>query len=286
MRCFFVSDLHGHQHRYEQLFAAVERERPDAVLFGGDLLPGAHRAAAAQFPVVRDFIADYLAVRLAALKNHMGDEYPRICVVLGNDDPRRVEADLLDPRYAGLWEYAHHRRVEIGNLTVYGYNYVPPTPFQLKDWERYDVSRYVEPGCVSPEEGRRSVPVEPSEARYATIQEDLETLTEGQNLSDAIMLFHAPPYNTVLDRAALDGRMIDHVPLDVHVGSVAIRKFILSRQPRITLHGHIHESAAITGSWKQQLGDTWCLGAAHRGPELSLVEFDPADPASATRRLL
>ena len=90
----------------------------------------------------------------------------------------------------------------------------------------------------------------------------------------------------MLDRAALDGRMIDHVPLDVHVGSVAIRKFILSRQPRITLHGHIHESAAITGSWSQQLGDTWCLGAAHRGPELCLVAFDPADPARATRRLL
>ena len=192
MHCFFVSDLHGHQHRYEQLFAAIERERPDAVLFGGDLLPGAHRAAAAQFPVVRDFIADYLAARLSALKNLMGDEYPRICIVLGNDDPRRVEADLLDPRYAGLWEYAHQRRVALGDFAVYGYNYVPPTPFQLKDWERYDVSRYVEPGCVSPEEGRRSVPVEPSEARYATIQEDLETLTEGEDLADASCSFMLP----------------------------------------------------------------------------------------------
>jgi len=34
---------------------------------------------------------------------------------------------------------------------------VPPTPFLLKDWEKYDVSAYVDPGCVSPEEGYHRV---------------------------------------------------------------------------------------------------------------------------------
>jgi hypothetical protein len=29
-----------------------------------------------------------------------------------------------------------------------------------------------------------------------------------------------------------------------------------------------------------------CLSAAHDGPELALVRFDPADPASATRELI
>lgn len=286
MRCFFVSDLHGHQHRYEQLFSAISRERPDAVFLGGDLLPGAHRAAASQFPVVRDFIEDYLAAHLRGLREVLGPAYPRVFLVLGNDDPRRAEEGLTDPRHGDLWEYVHQRRAELGEHAVYGYNYVPPTPFQLKDWERYDVSRYVEPGSVSPEEGRRSVPVDPSVTRYATIKEDLDTLTLGADLSSAIMLFHAPPYNTALDRAALDGKMVDHAPLDVHVGSVAIRKFILARKPRITLHGHIHESASITGSWHERLGDTVCFGAAHHGPELSLIIFDPADPGGAQRQLL
>jgi len=40
------------------------------------------------------------------------------------------------------------------------------------------------------------------------------------------MVLHSPPYDTGLDRAALDGRSVDHAPLDVHVGSIAIRRFI------------------------------------------------------------
>lgn len=286
MLCFFVSDPHGHQRRYDQLFFAIENEKPDAVFLGGDLLPGAHRSAAAQFPVVADFIEDYLAARLRALKAQMGESYPRVFLILGNDDPRRVEEELLDPKYSGVWIYMHNRRETLGDHLVFGYSCVPPSPFQLKDWERYDVSQYVEPGCVSPEEGRRTVPVELSEVRYGTIKDDLVQMTGDQLLTDSIMLFHAPPYNTALDRAALDGKKIDHAPLDVHVGSVAIRKFILLRQPLITLHGHIHESASITGSWREQLGSTHCFSAAHRGPELALIRFDPAAPEKATRHLL
>ncbi len=45
--------------------------------------------------------------------------------------------------------------------------------------------------------------------------------------------------------------MVDHVPLDLHVGSMAVRRFIESRQPMLTLHGHIHESA-----WKGQKWST------------------------------
>jgi Icc-related predicted phosphoesterase len=101
-----------------------------------------------------------------------------------------------------------------------------------------------------------------------------------------VCLFHAPPYDTGLDRAALDGRMVDHAPLDVHVGSVAIRRLIEERQPLVTLHGHIHESARLTGTWREQIGRTHCFSAAHDGPELALVRFDPADPAQATRTLI
>lgn len=286
MRCFFISDVHGHQHRYEQLFKVILKEAPDVVFLGGDLLPAAGRSAASRFPLVNDFVAEYLTARFAELRKEMGEAYPHVCIILGNDDPRCIEERLRDAAYADLWHYLHMRCSRHDDMLLYGYNYVPPTPFQFKDWERYDVSRYVEPGCVSPEEGHRSVTVDAMETRYATIQQDLATLAGDADLSRAVMLFHAPPYNTALDRAALDGRFVDHVPLDVHVGSVAIRKFILARTPRVTLHGHIHESASITGSWKEQLGATWCLSAAHNGHELALVRFDSADPAAATRELL
>jgi Icc-related predicted phosphoesterase len=78
---------------------------------------------------------------------------------------------------------------------------------------------------------------------------------------------------------------VDHVALDVHIGSMAIERFIRRRQPLLTLHGHVHESARLTGAWSQTIGRTHCLSAAHDGPELAIVRFDPADPAAVTRTL-
>jgi len=80
--------------------------------------------------------------------------------------------------------------------------------------------------------------------------------------------------------------MIDHVPLDLHIGSIAVRRFIESRQPHITLHGHVHESARITGYWKDRIGRTCMLSAAHDGPELALVRFTLEEPDAAVRDLL
>jgi Icc-related predicted phosphoesterase len=51
------------------------------------------------------------------------------------------------------------------------------------------------------------------------------------------------------------------------------------------LHGHIHESARITGEWKDQIGRTVMLTAAHDGPELALVEFDPENVPAAKRSI-
>jgi len=156
----------------------------------------------------------------------------------------------------------------------------------LKDWERYDVSRYLDPLCVAPEEGWLSVPVAKSTLKHQTIQDDLQKLAQGNDLSRAIFLFHTPPYNTSLDRAALDGKKVNYVDLDVHVGSIAVRRFIESRQPLLTLHGHIHESARITGAWQERIGGTLAISAAHDGPELALVRVDLDDPANATRELI
>jgi len=280
-RCLFVSDLHGRPDRYGKLLAAAEAECPAAVFLGGDLLPFGGRS-----PSGGDFLADWLAPRLEALRCRLGPEYPRVLAVFGNDDPRAAEEPLAELERRGLLEHAHGRRIALGSQPVYGYACVPPTPFALKDWERYDVSRFVDPGSVSPEEGLRSVPAPESETRWGTIARDLAALAGTDDLARATFLFHAPPYRTALDRAALDGQSVDLAPLDVHVGSIAIRRFIEARQPLLTLHGHVHESARLTGSWQDRIGRTVCLSAAHDGPELALVRFDLDRPDEATRELL
>lgn len=284
--CFFVSDLHGREDRYQKLFAAIAAEKPEAVFMGGDLLPHGMRLSAAPGAGQRDFISQVLVKNFSELKEKTGSRYPEVYLIPGNDDARYHEATLLNIAASGLWQYIHNRRSLFQTYEVYGYAFIPPTPFQLKDWERYDVSRFTDVGCVSPEEGFRTVPVSPEEIKYSTIRDDLQKLSKDRSLENGIFLFHSPPYKTFLDRAALDGQTVDHAPLDVHVGSVAIKEFIEERQPLLTLHGHIHESARMTGRWKQQIGRTTLLCAAHDGPELALVRFDPANPPAARRELV
>ena len=275
--CFFAADLHGHIRRYERLAERMETERPDALFLGGDLLPHSAYGEACD-----EFLLDTIAPLLQPARAR-GCE---IFLILGNDDPRSAEAAVLEGEQRGDWTYIHGRTRAWRDYDVIGYACVPPTPFLLKDWERYDVSRHVDPGCVSPEEGRRTVDVDPREVRFGTIQQELAALTGDRDLSRTICLFHAPPYGTVLDRAALDGVMVDHAPLDVHVGSIAVKRFIDARQPLLTLHGHIHESARITGEWRAQMGKTTMVTAAHDGRELALVRFDPSRPERASRQLI
>ncbi len=281
----FCSDLHGRTHRYEELFRVIREEEPDAVFLGGDLLPGAVQIFSSDF-LHKDFVNGFLASEFTRIREDPEITYPEIFLILGNDDGRFEEAAILDAAGHGLWHYAHNRKINMGSFQVYGYSFVPPSPFRLKDWEKYDVSRYVDPGCIQPEDGIHTVPVSDYEKRYSTISDDLEVLTDGDDLSQAIMLFHSPPYRTNLDRAALDGRKIDHAPLDVHVGSIAIQRLIKKKQPLITLHGHIHESSRITGKWMDREGRTVMFNAAHDGPELALIRFDPDNPESASRELL
>jgi uncharacterized protein len=276
-KCVFVSDLHGSTSRYEALFAVLADECPSAVFLGGDLFP--------HF-LDTDFLDGYLIRMFARLRTAMQQRYPRVFIILGNDDPRCFEPRVVEAESDGLWTYAHNRKLPFRENTIFGYSCVPPTPFRLKDWERYDVSRFCDPGCVSPEEGARSVPVDEGDAKWGTIEADLLRLAVDDRLDTSIFLFHAPPYETALDRAALDGKTFDHAPLDLHIGSIAIRRFIEGRQPLLTLHGHVHESARLTGQWKTQIGKTVCLSAAHDGPELALVRFDPEAPEDATRELL
>lgn len=283
LRCLFASDLHGHPDRYEKLFASIRKNPPAALFLGGDLFPHGLQITPGESD---DFFQDILVTGFAGLKSELGTQYPRIFIVLGNDDSRAYEPELVGAELDGLWEYAHNQVRDLGGYSIYGYAYIPPSPFLFKDWEKYDVSRFVDPGCVSPEEGYRSVPVPGREAKYSTIELDLQQLAGTAPQERSVWLFHAPPHKTNLDRAALDGKTVEHVPLDVHIGSIAVQRFIQTRQPWLTLHGHVHESARLTGSWQDRIGRTVCMSAAHDGPELALVEFNLEEPDHAVRHLL
>lgn len=70
---------------------------------------------------------------LKRIKEKIGKEYPTIFVILGNDDGRLEEAAMLDAAAQGIWIYCHNRHIQWKGFSIYGYSYVPPTPFRLKD---------------------------------------------------------------------------------------------------------------------------------------------------------
>jgi Icc-related predicted phosphoesterase len=272
--------VHGKINRLKKFFEICEKEKPDLVFIGGDILPNQFAFKSS----IDDFLKKELFLKIKKIRKITGEK-TRFILILGNDDPRVFEKIFLDADKKGLINYVHNKTIELDSFFVSGYAYVPPTPFQLKDWEKYDVSRFVDVGVVSPESGIRTIAIN-EDILHSTISEDLETLSKNALVGKTIFLFHSPPYDSYLDRAELDGKKVDHAPLDVHVGSIAIQRFIEKKQPMLTLHGHVHESAKITGHWKQKFGRTYSFSAAHDGPELALIRFDTSDLENASREII
>jgi len=73
------------------------------------------------------------------------------------------------------------------------------------------------------------------------IKESLERLGKDVKNKNFVLVVHNPPKNTKTDIVA-SGE---------HVGSQAIREFIMKKQPLLTISAHIHESRAI-----DKLGET------------------------------
>jgi len=254
---------------------------PDAVFFGGDLLP----LRVEKHKSMEDFIERILFSEMKAIQNDLTKKI-RFFVIMGNDDPRIYEPLFQKAEKEGILDYIHQKSIAFHKIYVAGYSFIPPTPFQLKDWEKYDISRFIDVGAVSPEQGKRTIEVSVDEIKYSTIAEDLEDLANKSPAHTTIYLFHSPPYQSCLDEANLQGKKVDHAPMDTHVGSIAIQRFIKQHQPLLTLHGHVHESASITGSWKMKTEKTYSFSAAHHGPELAVVRFDTQHLNDATRELV
>jgi Icc-related predicted phosphoesterase len=283
--CFFVSDLHGKMSRYEALLKLIKKEKPDFVFIGGDLFPHRSIQPIQTLPGEGNFVKDFMIPKFDKLKESLDCAYPDIFLIPGNDDLKILFDAVADGEKSDLWRNLHNRCIVIGKYRFYGYGCVPPTPFMIKDWDRFDISKEIEMGCIAPSDGFHSVPPD-HDPGNDTIQNDLQSLVNNDNLEFGVFLFHSPPYQTVLDNAVLHTVDPDLQSAILNVGSKAIRNFINEKQPYITMHGHIHESPRITGEWKQALARTWSFSAAHDGPELSVIKFELNDPLSATRRLV
>jgi uncharacterized protein len=118
----------------------------------------------------------------------------------------------------------HEQSIRIGEHHVAGLGYSSPTPF--------------------------NTPGEYSEAELA------ERLVRFESLNPLVLICHAPPHGTALDRVR-DG---------VHAGSRSVRDFVDRRQPDYLFCGHIHEAEGV----EIVLGKTKAVNVGKRGYLLEL----------------
>ena len=120
------------------------------------------------------------------------------------------------------------------------------------DMRRFEFPAQRGGACFSSGKGWREMSTEEwfmTARSLPTIEDELERLGRPESLDTAVYVIHMPPAGVGLD-VCLDGRA---------VGSQAIARFVKSRQPLLTLHGHIHESPEVTGIWNTRIGESVCI---------------------------
>jgi Icc-related predicted phosphoesterase len=274
-RLVYTSDLHGVLDLYRAAGDAAVRMHADALIFGGDLCPGTPSGASQWLPIKQP---EFLLYQLSPLLDEWKQAHPtlRVFAIPGNDDCQTVQAAIEELAMNELIENLHQESRTLGAYTLVGLSYVPPTPFQLKDFERWDDAPDHEGDSYSyrcVQGTPRGFEVIDDFRSYLdslpSMAEDLRRIPV-KDPAHTVAVIHAPPFNTHCD-VLFDGR---------HIGSKAVRSWIEKNQPLLTLHGHIHESPKLSGNFFDRIGSTTVInpGCDHTRPHLVFIDLDnPAE---------
>jgi Icc-related predicted phosphoesterase len=270
-RLVYTSDLHGDLELYRAAGEAALQRKADALIIGGDLCPGTPSASAVSLPRAQpEFLRRQVGPMVEAWKKQRPTL--RVFVIPGNDDCGTILAALDQLESAGLVENLHLKSARLGAYSLVGMAFVPPTPFSFKDFERRDgpEERPREPqlarSVLATDEGFKVIDDFGSYLNsLPTLEEEIARLPIDE-ASRTIAVMHCPPYDTRCD-VLFNGQ---------HIGSRAIRRWIERTQPLLTLHGHIHESPKMSGSFADRLGKTVVVnpGASGRVPHWIYLELE------------
>ncbi len=284
----YSADLHGNEVQYQKLVDFAIKNSVDSVIIGGDIAPKGDSNN--YLEKQKEFIQIILPQLLAPLKEHLPKL--KIFIIMGNDD---CAANLkqLEENDPELYTLIHNKRLSLAKgFEIVGYSYVPITPFGIKDWEKFDLTTppagvveeyqkrkesYRFEGYKTDEYGWHAFKFTP-EMKIDSIQIDLREELFTDNAQKTIYVIHSPPNDTNLDQ--IEGGK--------HVGSFAVRQFIEEEQPYATLHGHVHETVHVSGSFKDKIGKTYCFspGNDNVGSDLVVLVFNLYDLDSIRRVIL
>ncbi len=257
----YTADLHGSRELYAEAFTLARKLGVRAIVLGGDLAP--HATVVEQ----RAFFLEFLIPLVREYREEKGSA--DLFYIMGNDDWSANLPALTGSRIERFHQIHCAVRPFQGPVWIAGLGSVSLTPFALKDWERW------EEGAEGPVRldgfrSRADGSVHPFDFRGREWEEwigkDLEII--GRELlperRPLVCAFHGPPHGTALD--LIHG--------GAHVGSREVRKFLETHRPLLSLHGHIHESPAVSGKFADRIGPTICVNPGQRmGSTLHAVWF-------------
>ncbi len=267
MRLLYTSDLHGSEGHYAKLMTVAENARPDLVVLGGDLLPDDAAMNPKSFGVGQPaYVREQFRRHITDLREQCG--CGGVLVIFGNHDWCGSQVAMRELADEGLVAILNHKEsVEVDGLSFVGYSYTPPTPWFVKDFERLDRTGDRPPllgGARWNAQFSRSVQ-HSGKQLFDGLPSIVDDLASMKIPSDPwIFVAHAPPYGTCLDQSF--GKE--------SFGSHSIREAIEQHQPLLSLHGHIHESPSVTGSWRETLGKTIAVNPGQTVRQLSHVLID------------
>ncbi len=300
----YSSDLHGNEVQYQKLVDYALQIQANSVIVGGDIAPKGNSVTASIEELKKKglppdaFIATqrlFFEERLPNLVCPLKEKNINLFLMMGNDDCK-VNLDVFGRgEENGLYQIIHGKRLKLnGDFDIVGYSYVPITPFGIKDWEKYDFSEvpksvekeyaqrkktnYNLAGNLSALDGWAPFQFRPEMEKEDSIQKDLAQPLFQEKPDKTIYVMHCPPNDTNLDI----------ITTGEHVGSIAERLFIKECQPYLTLHGHIHETVAMSGTFRHDIRKTVSLASGNHniGKKVALLQFDVYDLKTAKRIVL
>lgn len=267
----FCSDLHGSELTFKKLLRALEIWKVDALVMGGDV------AGKTLVPVLASGDGSYRVSWLGEEQDVTGQELADVeadCRNMGYY-PVKVDAEGYgqlaadDAHRAGIWdkviaerwlEWLHAleqrcEELEIPAFVMAGNDDPWSLDAVYRDWEGTRVTP-ADGAVVALTDGwqllscglANTTPWQcPRDVSESKLAEELATLQSAADPTrHSVANIHVPPFNTGLDLAPrLDTSVEPPKPVTGAtdpVGSTAVREFLESAQPPVSLHGHVHES--------------------------------------------
>jgi uncharacterized protein len=280
-RYFFATDIHGSDRCFRKFLAGAPAYRANALILGGDIAGKAivpiedlggnryrYTASGAGTTVID---ADELPAAIGNIGFH--GFYPHVCEPaeyrrLAEDEDARhsLFAELIAEQVRGWIELAEERLdPEVRCIITPGNDDPVAIDPVLGGSERVECPERsllpVGPALLASLGNTNHTPWK-TEREYEEDQlaEQIDTMLAARGDGEpTIFNFHCPPYDSGLDtvmKITDDFRpvMSGGAPVEVPVGSTAVRDAIKRYKPAVGLHGHIHECKAVA-----KIGETVCI---------------------------